>query len=316
MTVQRIEPVPRNKKLFCFGYGYVSHRLTQRLKPFGWSICGTTTDPDKRERMAESGVDAYLFSPDRPLIDPAAALSGVTHLLLSTPPGNNGDVAFDLHGADLAALKDLEWAGYLSTTGVYGNRDGKWVDESSPPAPTSKRGSLRLKAEEQWQSLFSLHAFPVHLFRLAGIYGPGRSALDAVRAGTSRRIDKPGQAFNRVHVDDIVETLIASINAPSPGSIYNVADDNPVPSHEVIELACRMLGIDVPPLIPFDQAVMAPIVRSFYTDNKRIKNQKIKDELDVRLIHPDYKSGLVACLAEEDSHDYASFSPGAANQGE
>lgn len=310
MTLSRIEPRSRNKKLFCFGYGYVSDRLSRRLRAFGWSIAGTTTDPEKRDRMEKDGIEAYLFDAARPLIDPTDALSGVTHLLLSTPPGNNGDVVFDLHGADLAGAKDLEWAGYLSTTGVYGNRDGKWVDENSSPAPTSKRGSLRLKAEEQWQSLFSQNGFPVHLFRLAGIYGPGRSVLDAVRAGTSRRIDKPGQAFNRIHVDDIVETLIASINAPSPGAIYNLADDSPVPSHEVIELACRMLGLDVPPLVPFDQTVMAPIVRSFYTDNKRIRNQKIKDELNVRLLHPDYKSGLAACLAEEDQEGYVPFAAG------
>ena len=300
MTLRRIEPTLKNKKLFCFGYGYVCHHLADRLRLYDWEIAGTTTDTDKKDRMIESGVNAYVFDTSRPLVDPTSALKDVTHILLSVPPTNAGDIVFDLHSADIAELPSLEWIGYLSTTAVYGNRDGKWVDETSDTSPTSRRGSLRLKAEQQWLSLFSRHALPMHLFRLAGIYGPGRSALDAVRAGTSRRIDKPGHAFNRIHVDDVVETLIASMNAPKPGEIYNLSDNNPVSSHEVIEFACRLLGMPVPELIPFDQTTMAPIVRSFYTDNKRISNKKIKTDLGVTLLHPDFKSGLSTCFAAED----------------
>ena len=300
MAVTRIEPKFRNKKLFCFGYGYVCQRLAARLRAYDWAVSGTTTDTDKKETMLENGIDAHLFDASHPLVDPASTLRDVTHIVLSVPPANEGDIVFDLHGMDITEMPSLEWIGYLSTTAVYGNRDGKWVDETSEPAPTSKRGSLRLKAEMQWRSLFAHNALPVHFFRLAGIYGPGRSAIDAVRAGTSRRINKPGHAFNRIHVDDVVETLVASINAPRPGEAYNLADDNPVPSYEVIELACRLLDLPVPPLIPFDQTTMAPMVRSFYTDNKRITNTKIKDALGVNLLYPDYKSGLVSCL-EADS---------------
>lgn len=300
MAIARIEPTLKNKKLFCFGYGYVCSRLADRLRLFGWEVAGTTTDPEKKDRMIEAGIDAHLFDATRPLVDPQSALEGVTHIVLSVPPGREGGIVYELHGTDIAKLPSLEWAAYLSTTAVYGNRDGQWVDETSPPAPTSQRGSLRLKAENQWQSLFDYHALPIHFFRLAGIYGPGRSALDAVKAGTSRRIDKPGHAFNRIHVDDIVEALIASMNAPKPGEIYNLADDNPASSHEVIEFACRLLDLPIPPLIRYDQTTVAPMVRSFYTDNKRISNKKIKEALGISLLHPDYKSGLTACLAEEE----------------
>ncbi len=298
-AASRIEPAFRNKKLFCFGYGYVCARLGERLKSYDWEIAGTTTDPDKKKALLAQGIDAHLFDASRPLSDPAQALKGVTHILLSVPPANEGDIVAEIHGADIASLPSLEWVGYLSTTAVYGNRDGKWVDETSPPAPTSKRGSLRLKAEEQWRSFLTADNLPVHFFRLAGIYGPGRSAVDAIKAGTSRRIDKPGHAFNRIHVDDVVEVLIASINHPKPGEIYNLADDNPVPSHEVIEFACRMMSIEIPPLQPYDQSDMPPIVRSFYTDNKRISNEKIKTDLGVKLLYPDYKTGLPECVPHE-----------------
>jgi nucleoside-diphosphate-sugar epimerase len=226
----------------------------------------------------------------------------VTHLLVSTPPDDHGDPTFLMHADDILALPTLKWVGYLSSTGVYGDRDGGWVDESSEVRPTSKRGSRRAKAEDQWMSLFFKNGLPVHIFRLAGIYGPGRSALDSVRAGVARRIDKPGHAFSRVHVDDIVQVLIASMNKPNPGAIYNIADDNAAPSHEVIAHACELLGLAPPPLIPFDEADMVPIARSFYADNKRVRNDRIKNELGVELLYPDYRSGLAACLAWERTH--------------
>jgi nucleoside-diphosphate-sugar epimerase len=297
----RIVPAARDKKLFCFGFGYTAAWLALRLRRFGWTIAGTTTDPDKRDFLQAQGIEAEIYDQNRTIMDPYAAFADVTHVLFSIPPGVDGDLVVDVHGDDLCQAENLEWAGYLSTTGVYGNHDGNWVDETSPPQPTSRRGSLRLRAEQQWQSLYMTDDLPLHIFRLSGIYGPGRSAIDSVRAGTARCIDKPGHAFNRIHVEDIVETLVGSINAPEPGGIYNVADDMPSSSPEVVTFACNLIGRDAPPLVRFDQSEMAPIVRSFYKDNKRVKNDRIKNKLGVRLLYPDYHSGLQACLAAGDN---------------
>jgi len=301
MTVSHapIEPSSRNKKLFCFGFGYTAGFLAERLMAYDWKIAGTTTSPEKRDFLRKSGIDAWLFDQMHSIPDPFTTFSDVTHILLSVPPGAGGDPVYNAHGTDLAALKNLEWIGYLSTTAVYGNQNGNWVDEKTPPAPSSRRGSHRLKAEEQWQSLCLHEGFPLHIFRLSGIYGPNRSAIDSVRSGTAQCIDKPGHFFNRIHVEDIVQVLIASMNKPHPGSIYNLADDMPSSSHEVIRFACNLIGIEPPPLVPFDQAEIAPIVRSFYEDNKRIHNDLIKDELGVQLTYPDYHSGLKACFEVE-----------------
>lgn len=287
-------------KLFCFGYGYtcdyLGHHLTQAG---GWEIAGTTRDPDKRAFLKKQGIKTYLFDYEHPLDDPSLFLEGVTHILVSTPPDNDGDPAFIVHGEDIAALKNLQWVGYLSSTAVYGNQDGGWVDEYSEIVPDSIRGTRRAKAENQWLSLFRQKNVPVHIFRIAGIYGPGRSALDSVRAGIARRIDKPGHAFNRIHVEDIVHILKASMDHPDPGSIYNLADDLAAPSHEVISYACDLLGIEPPLLIPYVEADMAPIARSFYADNKRVRNDKIKQDLGIQLLYSDYKSGLQACYEAE-----------------
>lgn len=262
-----------------------------------WALAGTTRDFDKRSFLIRHGIKSYLFDNASPLGDPQLFLHGVTHILVSIPPDDDGDPVFRMHGNDIIRLlPSLRWIGYLSSTNVYGDREGGWVDESSELRPTSKRGSRRARAEEQWLSLSRTHGLPVHIFRLAGIYGPGRSAIDSVRAGLARRIDKPGHAFSRVHVEDIALTLLASMTKPSPGAVYNVCDDVPAPSHELINLACELLDVSPPPLIPFEQADLAPMTRSFYCDNKRIRNDRIKRELGVVLRHPDYKSGLKACL--------------------
>jgi nucleoside-diphosphate-sugar epimerase len=299
-TQHRIEPAARDRKLFCFGYGYTANFLAERLRKFGWKIAGTTTDPDKRAFLKQSGVEAQLYDHNHTIMDPHQTFRDVTHVLLSIPPGPDGDPVVDVHGLDLAKLPNLEWAGYLSTTAIYGNQDGNWVDEQTPPEPASRRGSLRLRAEQQWQFLHMNDGLPLHIFRLSGIYGPGRSAIDSVRTGTALRIDKPGHVFNRVHVEDIVQVLIASMNRPNAGSIYNVSDDLPSSSHEVVSFACNLVGISPPPLMSYDQAEMAPIVRSFYKDNKRVKNDRIKDELGIELLYPDYHSGLQACLEVEE----------------
>lgn len=295
-----IEPLARDKSLFCFGYGYTASFLGDRLRQFGWKISGTTTDPEKKTYLKSTGVDAMLYDQNHTINDPYRALAGVTHVLLSIPPGAEGDPVADIHGMDIASMPNIEWVGYLSTTAVYGNQDGNWVDELTTPEPTSRRGSLRLRAEQQWQFLHLNDRLPLHVFRLSGIYGPGRSALDSVRAGTARRIDKEGHVFNRIHVEDIVQTLIASMNAPNPGAIYNLSDDLPSSSHEVVTLACEITGVAPPPVTRFDETEMAPIVRSFYKDNKRVRNDRIKKELGVKLLYPDYHTGLQACMDIEE----------------
>lgn len=293
-----IEPVS-DKNLFCFGFGYTCTYLAAKLFRYGWTIGGTTTTPEKVDYLQSNGINAVLFDPSQPIADPLNLLHDATHILLSVPPDGNGDPVCEAHGMDLSALGNVEWVGYLSTTGVYGNREGDWVDETSQTTSTSRRGMYRIRAEKQWMELYQQYGLPVHIFRLSGIYGPGRSAIDSVRAGTARRIDKPGHVFNRIHIYDLVQTLVASINKPKPGSIYNVTDDQPAPSSEVIEYACQLLGMELPPVTSFDDADMAPMVRSFYADNKRVKNDKIKKELGLTLAYPDYKSGLESCLDVE-----------------
>ncbi len=289
-------------RLFCFGYGYVSDELAQSVLADGWSVAGTTRDHDKWRFLKSRGVRSFLFDDEQPLEDPALFLRDATHILISTPPSDGGDPAFLMHAEDVLKIPSVRWVGYLSSTSVYGDREGGWVDERSEIRPSSIRGSRRARAEEQWLSLYRRHKLPVHIFRLAGIYGPGRSALDSVRAGIARRINKPGHAFSRIHVSDIVQTLRASMDAPNPGAAYNLADDLAAPSHEVIKCACEMLGLSVPPLIPYEEADVAPITRSFYSDNKRIHNDRIKNELGVKLHYPTYVEGLKACLAQEDSY--------------
>ncbi len=286
------------RRLFCFGLGYTALALAEGFSAQGWRVAGTCRTGDKRAAFAARGIEVFVFDGGAKLSDPRAALAGATHILSSVPPGVF-DPVLAAHGADLAALKGVEWAGYLSTTGVYGDRAGGWVDEQSERLPTSARGRQRVAAEDAWLKLWRDHALPVHVFRLAGIYGPGRNAVDTVRAGQAKRIDKPGQVFSHIHVDDIARVLAASIIRPNPGAIYNLCDDDPAPPAVVIEEACRLLGVPPPPLVPFERAKvgMSEMARSFYADNKRVRNDRIKQELGVTLRYPSYKDGLRALLA-------------------
>ena len=291
-------------KLFCFGYGYTADLLARTLRAEGnWQIAGTTRDPAKMDVMEAHGIETHIFSYDRALSDPLGAMAGATHILISTPPDDHGDPAFLFHGEDILRIPSVKWVGYLSTTSVYGDRGGEWVDETSLVQPTSRRGSRRARAEQQWRSLYESNGLPLQIFRLAGIYGPGRSALDSVRAGSARRISKPGQAFSRIHVEDIVQVLRASMNKPNPGAVYNVADDYPAPSHEVIAYTCEVLGKELPPLLDYASADLAPITMSFYSDNKRVRNDRIKDELGVRLRYPTFREGILGCRAAEEQSD-------------
>ena len=204
------------------------------------------------------------------------------------------------HGGDIGTLAgQLSWLGYLSTTGVYGDRTGGWVDETARLLPTGERGRRRVAAEQGWLQLWRDRGAPVHIFRLAAIYGPGRSAFDALRAGSAKRIDKPGQVFSRIHVEDLSNVLIASMERPRPGAVYNVCDDDPAPPEAVVAHAAELLGIAPPPLVPFEAAELSPMARSFYDDNKRVANRLLKTELGVILRYPDFRAGLAAILAEE-----------------
>ena len=276
-------------RLFCLGLGYTALALVRRLKAAGWEVGGTCREADKAAALRAEGIDALAAPTD---LD--RTIADATHLLASVPPDAAGDPALAVWGPAIARHPGLAWAGYLSTTGVYGDRDGGWVDENSARVPTGERGQRRVEAEAAWAAL--LPGVPVHLFRLAGIYGPGRSALDTVRAGRAQRVVKRDQVFSRVHVDDIAQVLAASIARPRPGAIYNVCDDNPAPPDEVIAYACTLLGIEPPPEVPFDQAELSEMARSFYADNKRVSNALIKAELGVRLAYPDYRVGLRALV--------------------
>jgi len=283
--------------LFCFGLGYSALTLARRLAASGWLLTGTCRSAQKAATLREAGFAAVLFDRNRPV--EAAALNGVTHLLVSVPPDAMGDPVLALHDDDIAALSGLSWLGYLSTTGVYGDHGGGWVDETSQLQPSGDRGRRRAAAEAVWLDLWRHRSVPVHIFRLAGIYGRGRSAFDALRAGTARRIDKPGQVFSRIHVEDLAGVLLASMERPRPGAVYNVCDDDPAPPGAIVAHAARLLGMEPPPLVPLELAGLSPMARSFYDDSKRVSNRLIKTELGVTLRYPDYRTGLAAILAQE-----------------
>jgi nucleoside-diphosphate-sugar epimerase len=294
MTTAAVAP-----RLFCFGLGYSALALGRRLAARGWRIAGTTRSADKAAALAREGTEAFVFTGDRPMAGAEAALSGATHLLQSIAPDEAGDPALRHHAAAIADCRTLRWIGYLSTTGVYGDHGGAWVDEATPCRPVSARGRRRLEAEAAWLDLGAAHGIAVQVFRLGGIYGPGRSALDTVRAGRARRIDKPGQVFSRTNVEDLATVLAASMGAPRPGRVYNVVDDEPGPPGDVIAYACDLLGVAPPPVLPFHEADLSPMGRSFYGENKRVSNRRIKHELGVALAYPTYREGLDALFARE-----------------
>jgi nucleoside-diphosphate-sugar epimerase len=286
---------PAPGRLFCFGLGFSARALADRLATAGWAVAGTTRSPEKAAELRAAGLEAVLFDRGRPL-DPAV-LAGTTHLLVSIAPDQDGDPVLDRHAADIAALPGLKWIGYLSTTGVYGDWQGAAVDETSELRGAKGRNLRRIQAEAAWLALQAEKALPVHVFRLAGIYGPGRSALDQVRAGRARRIDKPGHLFSRIHVDDIARVLQASIVRPKPGRVYNVCDDEPAAAAEVTAYACNLLGVEPPPLIPLEEAEMSPMALSFWQDNRLVSNRRLHEELGVTLAYPNYRAGLEAILA-------------------
>ena len=282
------------QKILSFGHGYSAQALSRILLPQGWQVTGTTRSANKAETLADQGIAPLIFPGDGNVAD---AIAQASHLLISAGPDAAGDPVLNAVGDMIAARAgQFEWVGYLSTTGVYGDHQGEWVDEDTPLTPSTRRGQWRKDAEQAWQAIPDL---PLHIFRLAGIYGPGRGPFAKVRNGTARRIVKKGQVFSRTHVDDIAQVLAASIARPAPGTAYNICDDDPAPPQDVIAHAAELLGVPVPPAIPFETAEMTPMARSFYAESKRVRNDRIKAELGVKLLYPTYREGLAALLEDD-----------------
>ncbi len=277
-------------RLLSIGHGYSARALAPRLIARGWEVAGTTRSAEKARAIATTGVRPVIW----PGADLGAEIARATHILHSVSP-DDGDPVLRAHGGDIAAT-DLDWFGYLSTTGVYGDHGGDWVDEDTPLAPSTARGAARVRAEAGWQALAARSGLPLHIFRLAGIYGPGRGPFAKVREGRARRIVKAGQVFSRIHVEDIATVCLASIDHPRPGAIYNVCDDDPAPPQDVIAHAADLLGLERPPEISFEEADLSPMARSFYAESKRVRNGRIKRELGVTLAYPSYRDGLAALL--------------------
>lgn len=277
-------------RLFVFGLGFSGLEIARAAMAAGWPVSGCVTTEEKAALLRGDGIDAVTFGA-------AAEKAGAaTHILVSIPPGDSGDPAL----AACAGLRPA-WFGYLSTTGVYGDRGGGWVDETDAPNPTQARSRARIAAEQAWQAWGTRQGGPVDIFRLPAIYGPGRSALDQVREGRAHRIDKPGQVFSRVHVVDLAQTVLAAMARGRAGAVYNVTDDDPAPQADVIAFACELLGVQAPPLVPYDEAAqrMSPMARSFYAENRRVRNDRIKRELGVVLAYPSYREGLRAIREKE-----------------
>ena len=295
-------------RLFIFGLGYSGSEIARQARAAGWRVAGTVRGGDKAQQLAAEGIETHLFDGSAAL--PASAFGETTHVLCTIAPGSTGDPVLRVCAP---LLRQARWRGYLSTTGVYGDHAGGWVDETTPTNPGQPRSIERLASERAWQAIGAT------LFRLPGIYGPGRSAIDQVKAGSARRIDKPGQVFSRIHVEDIAATVLAAIahpaacpgarpatrpaTRPAPGAIYNVADDLPAPTADVIAYACELLAVPVPPLVPWAEIAptMSAMARSFYAENRRVRNDRIKRELGVTLRYPTYREGLAAILGARSS---------------
>lgn len=282
-------------RLFVFGIGYTGQAF---IRARDWThVAGTVRHADKAARLTEKGIRAYALDDPAEASALKADIRAADAILVSAPPDADGDPTLARFRDAVAAAPNLAWIGYLSTTGVYGDRGGDWVDETTPATPQSAQSRRRRAAEEAWLAFGQESGKPVHVFRLTGIYGPGRNALANLARGTARRIVKPGQVFNRIHVDDIAATLVASLGRARAGAVYNVSDDEPAPPQDVVTHAAGLMDVEPPPEIPFETAEMSPMARSFYAENKRIANRLIKEELGVRLRYPTYREGLAALHA-------------------
>ncbi|MBX9925488.1 MAG: SDR family oxidoreductase [Hyphomicrobiaceae bacterium] len=276
--------------LLALGLGYSATALARVLAPRGTCVTATSTSAPGLARIAAFGYRAMPF--DRA----ADAFGKATHVVVSAPPGVDGDPVLATYGDAIVASSSIRSIAYLSTIGVYGNWNGDWVDETCDLRPSSDRSHRRADAERAWLDLGSTSGKEVIVFRLAGIYGPGQSAIDNLRAGTARRIVKPGQVFNRIHVDDIAGIVALAFASRARHRVYNVADDEPTPPQDVVAYAAELLGLPIPPDIRFEQAQMSAMGASFYAENKRASNARAKGDLGWRPLYPSYREGLKAIL--------------------
>ena len=278
-------------KLLVFGLGYSAGFFARHGAAEFSAIAGTT----RAGRTALAGVTPLLFDGLHPNPEVLAHIAQADALLVSIAPDAEGDPVLRHFGKAIAAAGGVSRVVYLSTIGVYGDHGGAWVDETTEPTPSSPRTVARVEAEKGWLAM-GAHGKSVHVLRLAGIYGPGRNALENLREGTARRIDKPGQVFNRIHVEDIARAIAAAF-ARKGCAVWNATDTEPAPPQEVIAHAAGLLGMEPPPLLPFAGAEMSPMARSFYSDNKRVSNQRLLDALGGKMAYPTYREGLAALAA-------------------
>ncbi|MEO0674515.1 MAG: SDR family oxidoreductase [Pseudomonadota bacterium] len=282
--------------LHCVGYGYTARAVARRLDRNRWTVSGTTRDGARAAALRQDEVKPVLWPDD------AASAAAASHLLISVPPSKPDQEttapcpALGALAPLLADAPGVRWIGYLSSNGVYGDHGGGWVDEDTPANPTTPRGRRRLAAETAWRDFTRTQPMPVEatILRLPGIYGPGRSALDSVRSGTAKRIIKQGQVFSRMHVDDIARAVIRAMTIEPAETLFNLCDDEPAPPQDVISFACDLLGVTPPPIQSLAQADLSPMGLSFYADNKRVRNQRMKDRLGITLHYPSYREGLTA----------------------
>ncbi|MAU41024.1 MAG: NAD(P)-dependent oxidoreductase [Kordiimonas sp.] len=288
------------QKLFAFGLGYCAMALIEELSlKGGWRFAGTCRREEQAAELKAKGIEAVI---DEPMGGNIAALTdaleGTTHMLISIKPNGENDSVLRYYYDILAALPDLDWIGYLSSTAVYGNHQGAWVDEETPPTPGLPRAKARLAAELAWQDFGTATRKAVTCFRIAGIYGPGRgrNQIDKIRSGRARRIIKPDHVTCRIHRDDIVQSLRAAISTPADqlSPIYNLCDDEPAPPQDVTAYACGLLGAPMPPSVHIDEADLSPMAASFYEETRRVSNRRLREELGVTLRYPTYKQGLEA----------------------
>ena len=276
-------------KIFCFGLGYCALHFLKGQESVEAS--GTVREADKAQALRRNGVEAFVFDGQRADSAMAPRLAQAEALLVSIAPSSGDPVLARFAGA-IGAMSGLRAIVYLSTIGVYGDHGGAWVDEAAETSPRSERGQARLAAEAQWRAMGASIDVPVHILRLAGIYGPGRNLLIKLREGDARRIVKPGQTFNRAHVEDIAQAIGLTLAAEGQGGVWNVADEEPAPPQDVIAFAAELLGVAPPPEEPYETAEMTPMARSFYADNRRVSIAKLKRELGFAPKYPTYREGL------------------------
>ena len=286
-------------RLVIIGFGYSAAALMRALPP-GTQVSATVRARHSFAKVERHGAQPLLFDGLAPNPDLAMALSQADHVLISAPPGASGDPLLLHHWMAVRHAPHLGWIGYLSTVGVYGHHEGGWVDEATPTAPTSERGKFRVAAENSWRALAAETSANFQIFRLGGIYGPGRNTLIALAEGSQRRVVKPGQVFNRIHVDDIAGLVAAGLVTPKAGPVLNGVDDAPAPPQDVVVYAAQLMGLAPPPEVNVNEAGLSPMGLSFYAENKRVSNVKTKAALGYQFLFPSYREGLASLAQQRD----------------